>query len=665
VGTAGQIQYSDGAGHFVATDWTTAPGLISANNGTSNLIHFNNVGLGNPTFTTRSPGTKFTLWDGLGGAAVDYALGMASGTLWFSVPGSTAQFQWFAGTAIMMTLSGTGNLTLPGNISAGNSISSAGSNAILLFADRTGTSSWGWYATSNIARLWNTGTSDLLSVYPNGYVVMNNGTYLQAKDTTGAAQTICTFYTNNELYFSETNRSTHYRGGPVRLESNGPVQSNAIAVQGADGGDSLTVYKSDRNSFLTFKPETSANWAQIGYYRASAGVWGNIEFPGPVQCDSSFYVGGSVNVYDIYSRNNFNCAGNYYCAGQYLWLNSSGGQPVNGSGGPLVYGDGNYLILKPGSANIGVEMRNYGGARIFFADGGGNCSCPGSFTGGNVYSSGSFFIGGCQWWNNGGWWWTPNPIHTDSDFQANNITCNNYFYLAGLQVHNNSGWWWTTNSFHTDGDLQTNGSLYFGGNRLYNNSGYAYFDQVVHAAGLYSRGDIWNAGNINSGNQLNCPNACIAGSLQSHGTVGAAGDYQCNGGRYLCYSGGVINAFWSGSGAGDSVFYAGNGAMTASAFNAYSDERLKINIAASDIGLVCILGLVPKTFRRRATPDREELGLIAQEVQTVLPQAVKLIETNLGDEPRLAIDYAQITAALINAVKELAAEVASLKEARA
>jgi hypothetical protein len=113
------------------------------------------------------------------------------------------------------------------------------------------------------------------------------------------------------------------------------------------------------------------------------------------------------------------------------------------------------------------------------------------------------------------------------------------------------------------------------------------------------------------------------------------------------------------------VFYAGNGAMTASAFNAYSDERLKINIAASDIGLVCILGLVPKTFRRRATPDREELGLIAQEVQTVLPQAVKLIETNLGDEPRLAIDYAQITAALINAVKELAAEVASLKEARA
>ena len=86
-GTSGQLQYSDGAGHFLATDWTTSLGLLVSNNG----------GLGAPTINSRSPGTKIVLWQGVGAGSADYAIGMDSSTLWFSVP--TVNTQLSSGTA--------------------------------------------------------------------------------------------------------------------------------------------------------------------------------------------------------------------------------------------------------------------------------------------------------------------------------------------------------------------------------------------------------------------------------------------------------------------------------------------------------------------------------------------------------------------------------------
>ena len=88
-------------------------GVMSLNNGTSNWIYLNNAGLGIPTFTTRSPGTKIVFWDNLTSASADYAMGMAGGTLWYSVANNTtAMHQWYGGTSPLMTLVGTGNLGL-------------------------------------------------------------------------------------------------------------------------------------------------------------------------------------------------------------------------------------------------------------------------------------------------------------------------------------------------------------------------------------------------------------------------------------------------------------------------------------------------------------------------------------------------------------------------
>jgi hypothetical protein len=72
-----------------------------------------------PAFTTRSAGTKVVLYPQVGAAAVDYALGIESNTLWQSVPTSSQQFRWYAGTANIATLSGAGALTISSTLSLG------------------------------------------------------------------------------------------------------------------------------------------------------------------------------------------------------------------------------------------------------------------------------------------------------------------------------------------------------------------------------------------------------------------------------------------------------------------------------------------------------------------------------------------------------------------
>jgi hypothetical protein len=93
-----------------ANSTTTGGGQIYLNGATGNRIDFNQNGIGAPTFTTRSAGTKLVLYPSVGASLVDYAFGIESATLWSSVPDSTYQFKWYAGTTNIVTLFGTGEL---------------------------------------------------------------------------------------------------------------------------------------------------------------------------------------------------------------------------------------------------------------------------------------------------------------------------------------------------------------------------------------------------------------------------------------------------------------------------------------------------------------------------------------------------------------------------
>ena len=95
---------------------------ISFTGAGSNTISWNQSGAAAPTFTTRSAGTKLVLYPNLSGSTADFALGIEGSTLWNSVPSTAEQFKWYGGTTLAATLSGTGNLTTVGTVTATNHI---------------------------------------------------------------------------------------------------------------------------------------------------------------------------------------------------------------------------------------------------------------------------------------------------------------------------------------------------------------------------------------------------------------------------------------------------------------------------------------------------------------------------------------------------------------
>lgn len=113
--------------------------------------------------------------------------------------------------------------------------------------------------------------------------------------------------------------------------------------------------------------------------------------------------------------------------------------------------------------------------------------------------------------------------------------------------------------------------------------------------------------------------------------------------------------------------------------SAVSDERMKTDIALLDSdGLDIIKALRPVRFRYRDPTldedwgDREDIGLIAQEVEPVIPTAIHYlppVTINDNGEPveierPLGINYASLTVPLILAVQQLAARLEALEEAR-
>ena len=98
------------------------------------------------------------------------------------------------------------------------------------------------------------------------------------------------------------------------------------------------------------------------------------------------------------------------------------------------------------------------------------------------------------------------------------------------------------------------------------------------------------------------------------------------------------------------------GSITASGdVTAYSDERLKDNIEVITNAGEKVAALRGVTFTRKSDGEAST-GLIAQEVQSVLPEAV------LEDEDgMLSVKYANMVGLLVEAVKELQAEVKALK----
>jgi hypothetical protein len=97
--------------------------------------------------------------------------------------------------------------------------------------------------------------------------------------------------------------------------------------------------------------------------------------------------------------------------------------------------------------------------------------------------------------------------------------------------------------------------------------------------------------------------------------------------------------------------------VTAATINTTSDIRLKDNIRTFESAMDVVSQLRGVRFAWKET-GVETVGLIAQEVEKVLPE---LIGTN-ADTGLKSVSYANMVAVLIEAVKELKAEIEELKK---
>ncbi len=90
-----------------------------------------------------------------------------------------------------------------------------------------------------------------------------------------------------------------------------------------------------------------------------------------------------------------------------------------------------------------------------------------------------------------------------------------------------------------------------------------------------------------------------------------------------------------------------------------SDERLKDNITPIEDPLAKVLSISGNTFRWNEKSDKKgnDVGVIAQEILEVLPEAVKE-----RDNGYLAVDYQKLIPLMVEAIKELSDKVKKLEE---
>ena len=116
------------------------------------------------------------------------------------------------------------------------------------------------------------------------------------------------------------------------------------------------------------------------------------------------------------------------------------------------------------------------------------------------------------------------------------------------------------------------------------------------------------------------------------------------------------NSYFLSGGAASHEFF-GNGNLTiAGTLTESSSIRYKENIETVENGLDKVLQLRGVTYNKKETGDKE-LGLIAEEVNEILPDVVI---KNSNGEPD-SVSYGRITAVLIEAVKDLQTQINELK----
>jgi hypothetical protein len=205
-------------------------GQILLDGSQGNRIDWNTEGAGNPTFTTRSVGTKLTIYPTLSESNVDYAIGINSGVFWNSIPGADAGqfFKWYGGETEVASLSGTGNLILTGDLQVkGGDITTDQTTFNLLNTTATTLNIGGAATTISIGAATGTATIN------NAEVVISGNLTVSGTTTTINSTTLTVDDKNIELGSVASPDNTTADGGGITLKGATDKTLNWINSTGA------------------------------------------------------------------------------------------------------------------------------------------------------------------------------------------------------------------------------------------------------------------------------------------------------------------------------------------------------------------------------------------------------------------------------------------------
>lgn len=225
--------------------------------------------------------------------------------------------------------------------------------------------------------------------------------------------------------------------------------------------------------------------------------------------------------------------------------------------------------------------------------------------------------------------------------------------------------------------LQMDGSLFVGDSITYNPAGIngATDGSAIVAGSLAVGGPIFTNSTLNSGisstsslgsgGQLQLSGYNSIGGTGYHGILAAFNSYSSATNPYKYIRINSIGGLEFINSAYNAVLFTmdNSGNFTASGnVTAYSDRKLKRNFVTITDALNKVGKLSGQTFTRIDQDDTTKrfAGLIAQEVEEVLPEAVNLNETMSYGEVK-SVDYNATIALLVEAIKELNTKVETLQ----
>jgi hypothetical protein len=179
---------------------------------------------------------------------------------------------------------------------------------------------------------------------------------------------------------------------------------------------------------------------------------------------------------------------------------------------------------------------------------------------------------------------------------------------------------------------------------------------IAASGKIYSGGGFNGAltgnvtGNVSGSSGSTTGNAGTASAVATTGAVTTSGTYY----PMFVASNGSSNQ--AGNTATAFTFNPGNGTLTATIVTASSDARLKENVKPIT-GALALVNKLEGVLFNRIGQTHEEIGVIAQQVEAVVPQLVFTDEEGMK-----SVAYANTVALLIEAIKEQQVQIEELKK---